>query len=302
MQVPTVKKLDRTSLLDKTVLLEKTGSLGKSGSVRKSRMHAEDRHRQLLRIAIDVFARNGFSGTKTKDIAAAAGVSEAILFRHFATKEDLYRAILDMKGDPRTASQCYRELQEFMDARDDAGLFNYLAAQVFASFREDPAFHRLMVYASLEGHLLANLFRERFVLPTGDLLGKYITLRQREHAFRKCDPKVAGMFAIGTIVHYAMSRHVFGFKKPAQGDRAALAELVQLVLGGLTGGAAASCPETLAPRKYTSAKGFQYSNGTATLNGSARNGAARLNETTKAQPANRPIQRHPNKKGIHAKV
>ena len=63
----------------------------------RSRMHAEDRHRQLLRSAIDCFARNGFGGTKTKDIAAAAGVSEAILFRHFATKEDLYHAILDMK-------------------------------------------------------------------------------------------------------------------------------------------------------------------------------------------------------------
>src|SRR5580658_5165967 len=45
------------------------------------RMPGEDRRRQLLRVAIDSFARNGFSGTKTKDIAAAAGVSEAILFR-----------------------------------------------------------------------------------------------------------------------------------------------------------------------------------------------------------------------------
>ena len=38
--------------------------------VRKSRMHADDRHRQLLRSAIDCVARNGFAGTKTKDIGA----------------------------------------------------------------------------------------------------------------------------------------------------------------------------------------------------------------------------------------
>ena len=62
---------------------------------RRSRMHSDDRRRQLLNVAIESFARHGFSGTKTKDIAAAAGVSEAILFRHFATKEDLYHAILD---------------------------------------------------------------------------------------------------------------------------------------------------------------------------------------------------------------
>src|ERR1700677_1791525 len=64
---------------------------------RPARMPGEDRRRQLLKVAIESFAQNGFSGTKTKEIAAAAGVSEAILFRHFASKEDLYHAILDEK-------------------------------------------------------------------------------------------------------------------------------------------------------------------------------------------------------------
>ena len=201
--------------------------------IRKSRMHADDRHRQLLRVAIDVFARNGFSGTKTRDIAAAAGVSEAILFRHFATKEDLYLAILDMQAGKARVEESNQQLREFMDARDDAGLFRALAGQIFASFGEDPAFHRLMVYASLEGHLLANLFRERFVLPTGEFLGKYIAQRQAEGAFRPCDPGAAVRFAIGSIVHFAMSRHVFGFKAPPHGDEAALDELVELVLGAL---------------------------------------------------------------------
>src|SRR6266853_3851115 len=212
-----------------------------SSPIRKSRMHAPDRHRQLLRVAIEVFARNGFSGTKTKDIAAAAGVSEAILFRHFATKEDLYLAILDMQAGKAALEQSNRQLQAFMDARDDAVLFHALAGQIFASFGKDPAFHRLMVYASLEGHLLANLFRERFVLPTGELLGKYIAQRQKEGAFRRCDPRAAVMFAVGSIVHFAMSRHVFGFKRPAHGDEAVLDELVGLVLAALT------APETPSP-------------------------------------------------------
>src|SRR6266853_6517397 len=103
--------------------------------VRKSRMHADDRHRQLLRSAIDCVARNGFGGTKTKDIAAAAGVSEAILFRHFATKEDLYHAILDSREDKHGADRRIAELQTFVDARDDAGLFRHLAIQIVGSFR-----------------------------------------------------------------------------------------------------------------------------------------------------------------------
>ena len=202
--------------------------------LRKSRMHADERHRQLLRVAIDVFARNGFSGTKTKDIAAAAGVSEAILFRHFATKEDLYHAILDMKEDKAGLEERSRNLQALMEARDDRGVIALIGRGIFASFGEDPAFHRLMMYASLEGHIMANLFKERFVLPTGQLLVKYISQRQAEGGLRAGDPQVAVLFALGANVHYAMSRHIFGAKRPAGGDESVLAELTRLTLAALT--------------------------------------------------------------------
>jgi len=48
-------------------------------------MSGEDRRRQLIEVAIDLFSRRGFSGTTTREIALAAGVTEAIIFRHFAT-------------------------------------------------------------------------------------------------------------------------------------------------------------------------------------------------------------------------
>src|SRR5271166_2061272 len=142
--------------------------------VRKRRMPADDRHQQLLRVAIDVFARHGFSGTKTKDIATAAGVSEAILFRHFASKEDLYHAILDEKEATLGGERWFVEMNELADRRDDRGLFRHVARQVIRSFREDAAFHRLLLYASLEGHLLADLFHERFGLPKGDFMVRYV--------------------------------------------------------------------------------------------------------------------------------
>ena len=201
---------------------------------RKSRMHADDRRRQLLRVAIEVFGRNGFSGTKTKDIATAAGISEAILFRHFATKEDLYHAILDFKENQNGVDQQARDLRALMDARDDLGVLCHVAKGIGTSFSEDPAFHRLMMYASLEGHLMANLFRERFVLPTGHLLGKYIGQRQKEGAFRRCDPQVAVIFSLGSFVQFAMSRYVFDFKRPPCGDDAVFKELARLILAALT--------------------------------------------------------------------
>jgi TetR/AcrR family transcriptional regulator len=200
---------------------------------RASRMPSEDRRRQLLRVAIDSFARNGFSGTKTKDIAAAAGVSEAILFRHFASKEDLYHAILDEKEATMGAGRWYEELNQLADQRDDRGILRHIARQMIRSFREDAAFHRLLLYASLEGHLLADLFHERFGLPMGDFLSRYIALRQSEGAFRACDTATAGMFVIGSIIHYAMARHVLGAENFPPDEEAIVDQLVELTLGGL---------------------------------------------------------------------
>ena len=57
------------------------------------RLPASDRRRQLVETALDFFSRKGFGGTTTKEIAAAAGVTEAIIFRHFPTKHDLYNAV-----------------------------------------------------------------------------------------------------------------------------------------------------------------------------------------------------------------
>lgn len=205
--------------------------------VRKSRMHADDRHRQLLRSAIDCVARNGFGGTKTKDIAAAAGVSEAILFRHFATKEDLYHAILDMKESQDAGKGLKRltqQMEECAARRDDAGVFGSIARAIFGSFREDPAFHRLILYAMLEGHLMASLFHKRLGASSRDFLRRYVVLRQSEGAFRPGDADLLLTFAVGTALHFATGKYIFGLKKSTATDENVIKQLVGFILGGLT--------------------------------------------------------------------
>ena len=199
----------------------------------KNRLHAEDRRRLLLKAAIESFAQKGFSGTKTKDIAAAAGVSEAILFRHFASKEDLYHAILDTKEPGGEKNQLMAELEQIADRRDDARLFYKLATAAVQSFRNDPAFHRLLLYASLEGHLLASMFRARFGLPLGNFLRRYIADRQKEGAFHRCDPDTAISFFFGAIVHYAMNRYIFENKDPLTDEPTVIKELVALFIRGM---------------------------------------------------------------------
>jgi AcrR family transcriptional regulator len=53
-----------------------------------------ERQASILRGASRAFARTGFAGTSMDDVAAECGVTKLILYRHFDTKEDLYRAVL----------------------------------------------------------------------------------------------------------------------------------------------------------------------------------------------------------------
>jgi AcrR family transcriptional regulator len=59
------------------------------------RLDSEARRRRIVDAALPLFARKGFAGTTTKEIAEAAEVSEALLFKHFPTKAALYSAIQD---------------------------------------------------------------------------------------------------------------------------------------------------------------------------------------------------------------
>jgi AcrR family transcriptional regulator len=67
-----------------------------------TRLDGDERRKAIVTAAVPLFARKGFTGTTTKELAEAAGISEALLFRHFPSKKHLYDEILRLgcEGDP----------------------------------------------------------------------------------------------------------------------------------------------------------------------------------------------------------
>jgi AcrR family transcriptional regulator len=59
----------------------------------------DERQQSILRGAATAFARSGFAGTSMDDVAAEVGVSRLIVYRHFESKEELYRAVLERVFD-----------------------------------------------------------------------------------------------------------------------------------------------------------------------------------------------------------
>ena len=66
-----------------------------AGNRQTSRLSASERRADILETAFPLFARQGYAGTTTRELAAAAGVTEPILYRHFPSKEALFEAVFD---------------------------------------------------------------------------------------------------------------------------------------------------------------------------------------------------------------
>lgn len=83
----------------------------------KSRARLEQRESDIMEAASRLFADEGFHGTSTRKIAAAAGVSEGTLFHYFSTKNVLLMAILD-DFYTRLCDSAQEGIQDIMGTRD----------------------------------------------------------------------------------------------------------------------------------------------------------------------------------------
>ena len=73
-------------------------------------MHRDERQAQVLAAAAVAFARGGFASTSMDDVAVEAGITRLIVYRHFDSKEDLYRAVLTKVTD-RLSEEWQRAVQ-----------------------------------------------------------------------------------------------------------------------------------------------------------------------------------------------
>lgn len=124
------------------------------------RLDSEERRKAIVEAAMPLFARKGFSGTTTKEIAEKARISEALLFKHFPTKGTLYQEMLrsGCSADPalerlQSLEPCTRTLihmMHFMVLHLVVGAFGNVAEReprlrlVLNSFLEDGEFARLV--------------------------------------------------------------------------------------------------------------------------------------------------------------
>ena len=197
------------------------------------RMNAGDRRRQLLDAALDLFSRKGFGGATTKEIAAAAGVTEAIIFRHFPSKQALYTAVLDSRTEDCSHDEWFAGIQAHMDRNDDAGVLRMLAAGILESYRTDARFERILLFAALEGHELGLAHYRGYAVPVFELFRDYIARRQREGALRDYNPGIVIAAIAGMAQNYAIYTELFGFQSMRADDAEVIEIFTNIMMRGI---------------------------------------------------------------------
>src|ERR1700684_702344 len=146
------------------------------------RMTSDLRRQLILGAAKRCFARNGFAGTTTKSVAAAAAISEGLLFKHFPSKSALYAEILaeECEADPDLAHLLGQEpstatlvelvkgmVRHFLQITDDEQEAQRLRLMV-TSHLDDGEFARLL-YEKI-GNLIGSVFAA-LLWPAGEAGG-----------------------------------------------------------------------------------------------------------------------------------
>lgn len=199
----------------------------------KVRMKSEERRASIVQSAIHLFAEKGFRGATTRELAAAAGVTEPVLYQHFRAKSDLYSAIIEAKAAEVFGHTA--ELRELARSGNDRAFFGTLGELILRRYEQDPELSRLLFFSSLERHELSDLFFERLYAGFYKLVTGYIRRRIREGGFCKVDPEIAARGLIGMISYHGLVALLFPGRFRIRDRRRIVHETVGIFLDGISG-------------------------------------------------------------------
>ena len=171
---------------------------------KKKRLSADERKKQIIDASIRVFSKKGFQGTKTIEIARAAGISEATIFKHFKNKDDLYKQIVNrqMKVHSEELHALYAQIKNIKE------LLKALTVKAIEDVEKDPNFMRLMLYSSLDDRKFAITFAEESLFVKIEEFTAIIKKGIKSGEFRNVNPQLAVQSFSNMVAGYCISQFV----------------------------------------------------------------------------------------------
>lgn len=178
----------------------------------RPRISAAARKASIIRSAAAIFGEKGFNGTKTREIAARAEVSEALIFRHFPSKEELYTAIL---AEESPLPGLRKRIETLAEQRKDVEVFTVIAETIVGG-APAPNLMRLILFSALENHELSDMFFHNHIRHFYDVLASYIEQRIQDGAFQPVPPMVAARAFMGMLIYHRLLTVLFRATLPQE--------------------------------------------------------------------------------------
>ncbi len=115
-------------------------------------MSGIERKAQILREATRLFSKSGYDKVTIKELAAACGITEPALYRHFESKEAIYDTVLSAIEDRLTS---HEYLAQLSNVEDLEVLLDKLANHIIEYFTANEDIYRLLLFSALSGHARA---------------------------------------------------------------------------------------------------------------------------------------------------
>jgi AcrR family transcriptional regulator len=167
-----------------------------------------DRREAILRASLNLFAEKGFHGTSMRDIAREADITEGLIYHYFASKRDLFRAIIE----EHSFLPLLRTLPDIAGQLDLRALLIVLARGFFDVLRQNTQLTRLLLQE-------VQVFPEEKEAFFADAVGESISelanilaTRMNARARTQVDPQVASRLFFNALLAFFVEQEILGGK------------------------------------------------------------------------------------------
>ncbi len=202
----------------------------------KRQRRKDDRPGEIVIAALSVFAEAGFNSARMEDVASAAQVSKGTVFRYFASKNELFKAVVHAYLGPRLTT--WRELVNTAEG-PTGELLEALMLQWWRDTGSTPAAAISRIFIQEARHIpdVAEYYEQTVIQPGRDILHSILERGVRRKEFRSVDLETVKNLAMAPLLLLAMTHHdtiARSMVLPANQDPEQLiSNMAQLLVSGL---------------------------------------------------------------------
>ena len=182
----------------------------------------EQTRERIIEAAVKVFGGRGYAGATTRAIAAEAGVNEVTLFRHFGSKKNLFREMIDYYYD----SSGLKTMNPERLSGDCRQVLTGLGTRIFSILSERREIYRLLL-SEVEQQSEVRDAMIQFPRQLRHLLAQYFRIQMKQGNLRHLNPEVMAQAFMSMFMAFVLYETIFA--EPPVADIAAEDIVTQFV-------------------------------------------------------------------------